>query len=882
MASVFSSLSLSLGLFFSLVTLVVSVSERDLLLAFRASIIDPKSSLSSWSNASATHFCDWTGVTCNSESATSVVALDLKSLNLSGKISSSICQLPFLSRLSLANNFFNQPIPLHLAQCKSLQALNLSSNLLWGTIPDQLSLLTSLSELDLSKNLLQGQISSGLSSLNKLQVLNLGRNWFSGIVPSSVFGNLTELILLDLSENPSLTSEIPEEIGKLTKLQKLFLQNSGFIGGIPDSFVSLRGLVILDLSQNNLTGNVPLGLGSGLEKIIYFDISQNKLSGFFPTGICNGQGLTELSLHTNSFSGLIPDSLQNCVNLERFQVQNNEFVGTFPTGIWSLPKIKLIRAESNKFSGEIPSSVSLAPQLEQLQIDNNSFIGKIPFTLGEITTMYRFSASLNGFYGELPDNFCNSPVMSIINLSHNSLSGPIPELRKCRKLVSISLAENSFSGKIPSSLAELPVLTYIDLSSNNLTGEIPQGLQNLKLALFNVSFNRLSGAVPLSLISGLPASFLQGNPDLCGPGLPSLCADERPKTKPARPTGLICALIATALAAGILVVGAVFFVFYRSSRRKSFPGSLKWVFFYPLTVTEQDLVKVLEEKNSIAQRACGKVHVVPLPTGEFVAVKKLIHAGSVSSKALRTEIKTLAKVRHKNVVKLMGFCYSHDFVVLIYEYLPKGSLGDLIKKPGFSLDWEIRLKIAVGIARGLAYLHKDYVPHLLHRNMKARNVLLDMDFEAKLTDFGFDRIVGEVALLASMASESGAHCYLAPELACSKKATEQMDVYSFGVVLLELITGRAADRPDCDKPMDIAKWVRSKINIDNGFVQILDPKISNSSQENMLEALQIALRCISVMPEKRPTIYEVIRSLQSIETGTRSLRICFGDCPPSY
>ncbi|PKU60012.1 inactive leucine-rich repeat receptor-like protein kinase [Dendrobium catenatum] len=133
--------------------------------------------------------------------------------------------------------------------------------------------------------------------------------------------------------------------------------------------------------------------------------------------------------------------------------------------------------------------------------------------------MYRFSASLNGLNGNLPENFCDSPVMSIINLSHNSFSGPIPEFRNCIKLVSLSLADNRFTGNIPSSLAQLAVLTYIDLSSNDLSGEIPPELQNLKLALFNVSYNQLSSSVPLYIITGLPASYLQGNPGLCGPSI---------------------------------------------------------------------------------------------------------------------------------------------------------------------------------------------------------------------------------------------------------------------------------------------------------------------------------------------------------------------------
>jgi len=129
---------------------------------------------------------------------------------------------------------------------------------------------------------------------------------------------------------------------------------------------------------------------------------------------------------------------------------------------------------------------------------------------------------------------------------------------------------------------------------------------------------------------------------------------------------------------------------------------------------------------------------------------------------LKAEIKTLAKIRHRNIVKILGFCHSDDSIFLIYEFLQKGSLGDLINRPDFELQWGVRLRIAIGVAQGLAYLHKDYVPHLLHRNVKSNNILLDDDFEPKITDFALDRILGEAAFQSTMASESASSCYNAP------------------------------------------------------------------------------------------------------------------------
>ncbi|XP_011075193.1 probably inactive leucine-rich repeat receptor-like protein kinase At5g06940 [Sesamum indicum] len=859
--------TLLLSLLFSLFLVNSAASEAEILLQFKNSIEDSMNTLSGWSNATAIHHCNWTGVSCTNPAPFFVSSLNLQSLNLSGEISASICKLANLAHLNLADNLFNQPIPLHLSECGSLVTLNLSNNLIWGTIPEQISQFKPLQVLDFSRNHVEGKIPESIGSLRQLRVLNLGSNLLSGGVPV-VFGNFTELVVLDLSHNPFLVSELPADIVELGKLEQLLLQSSGFYGEIPaDFFKGLNSLTILDLSQNNLTGNLPKI--EFLPNLVSFDVSLNKLSGSFPNGVCEANGLVSLSLHTNFFNGSIPNDLINeCTNLERFEVQNNGLSGNFPSWLWSLPKIKLIRAENNRFTGEIPDSISEAAQLEHVQIDNNSFTSTFPLGIGKVRSLYRFSASLNGLYGELPPNFCDSPVMSIINLSHNFLSGSIPEVKRCKKLVSLSLADNSFAGEIPESLADLPVLTYLDLSKNNLTGSIPQELERLKLALFNVSFNKLSGRVPASLISGLPASFLQGNPGLCGPGLPNSCLDDKSISTPSGFTKLTCALVFTALAFALLVFAFAFYLI-RSHKQKSQLGSWRSVFFYPLRVTEHDLIMAMDEKSARGDGAnFGRVYVVNLPSGELVVVKKILNFSSQSSKALKNEVKTLAKIRHKNIVKILGFCHSDDSILLIYEYLPNGSLGDLISKPDFNLQWSMRLKIAIGIAQGLAYLHKDYLPHLLHRNLKSNNVLLDADFQPKLTDFALDRIIGENTFQSVIASESASSCYLAPECGHTKKATEQNDTYSFGVVLLELLTGRQAEKKESEEAsIDVVKWVRRKINITNGALKVLDPKISSSFQQQMLEALEIGLHCTSVIPEKRPSMCEVVKVLQSLETS---------------
>lgn len=710
--------------------------------------------------------------------------------------------------------------------------------------------------LDLSSNHVEGKIPEGLGLLTNLQVLNLGSNLLTGLVPP-VIGKLSELVVLDLSENSYLVSEIPSSIGKLDKLEHLLLHRSGFHGGVPTSFVGLKSLKVLDLCMNNLTGSI--GGTSSLKNLVSLDVSQNKITGSFPGGVCSGKRLVSLSLHSNLFQGPLPNSIGECLTLERLQVQENGFSGEFPVGLWSSPKIKIIRAGNNQFTGHVPDSVSSASSLEQVEIDNNSFSGGIPHGLGLIKNLYKFSASENGFNGELPPNFCDSPVLSIVNISHNTLSGKIPEIKNCKKLVSLSLAGNAFTGEIPKSLAELHVLTYLDLSANKLTGSIPPELQSLKLALFNVSYNKLSGEVAPSLVSGLPASFLQGNPGLCGPGLPhSSCSSGRSSFRTALLLLLIC--LALALATSL-------FISYRYYRKKAqFKSTWRSEFYYPLRLTEQELMKVVNESSP------SDVYVLSLSTGELIAVKKLVNSRNISSKALKAEVRTIAKIRHKNIIRILGFCFTDELIFLIYEYTHNGSLHDMLSKPGDQLQWSVRLKIALGVAQALAYISKDYVPHLLHRNLKSANILLDKDFEPKISDFALDHIVGEAAFQSYS-------CYTAPENNYSKKATEEMDVYSFGVVLLELVTGQRAEEGGSGESLDIVKQVRRKINLTDGAAQVLDQTIlSNSCQSEMLKTLDIALNCIAVAAEKRPSLLQVIKALQgvissSVATSSEKLQV---------
>ncbi|VAH33294.1 unnamed protein product [Triticum turgidum subsp. durum] len=710
---------------------------HDLLLSFKASLHDPAGALATWSRS--TPYCNWSHVTCtdpssSSASASVAVSLQLQGLGLSGDIdATALCRVPGLAGLSLASNAFNQTVPLQLSRCASLASLNLSSGAFWGPLPEQLAALASLTSLDLSGNDIEGTVPPGLAALRALQVLDLRGNRLSGVLHPALFRNLTSLHYLDLSGNQFLESQLPPELGGMASLRWLFLQGSGFSGEIPETFLGLEQLEALDLSMNSLTGAVPPGFGLKFQKLLSLDLSRNGFSGPFPNGV------------------------DKCLMLQRFEVQGNAFTGELPAGLWSLPDLQVIRAENNRFSGRLPEFPGGVSRLEQVQVDNNSFSGAIPQSIGLIRTMYRFSASLNELNGSLPDNLCDSPAMSIINISNNAISGSIPDFNNCKRLVSLSLSSNGLTGTIPASLGDLPVLTYIDLSSNGLTGAIPAELENLKLALLNVSYNRLSGRVPPELLSGLPAVFLEGNPGLCGPGLPSDCDAPLRKHQ-----GLALAATVASFVTGLALLAVGVFAACRRIHGNRPSSPWKLVLFHPIKITGEDLFAAFHDKNVIGRGAFGKVYLIVLQDGQKVAVKRLFSSGKLTFREVKNEMKALAKIRHKNVAKIAGFCYAEGEVSVIYEYFQKGSLQDMICAPKFAVGWNDRLKVALGVAQGLAYLHHDYTPRLLHRDLKSSNVLLADEFEPRVAGFGIHRVVGEKAYRSSLDSDFNDKCYIAP------------------------------------------------------------------------------------------------------------------------
>lgn len=806
----------------------------------------------------------------------SLQSLNLYFNNLSGSIPSQLGNLTSLLNLTISwNPYSTGYLPEELGNLTQLVWFTCAACRLSGNFPGWLQKLQNIQFLDLSYNNLSGTLQGQFFNWPKIQKLELYYNSFTGPIPATL-GNLATLTDLDLSCN-MLNSTIPQELGQLANLVLLNLWNNSLVGEIPPALANLSGLQVFQLYENSLTGTIPENFGN-VSSLIKFDVSTNSLHGSVPPSLCNGGRLEKLIFFNNNISGAIPDEYGACHSLLRVRVGNNRLSGSVPTGLWGLPQMAILELYDNFLNGIITSDLGNALQLATFNISGNAFTGSVPESIGQLGLLEKLDASANHLSGSIPQRLGLCSSLQYLNLEGNALTGPIPDvLGNLSGLTSIDLSNNQINGSIPPSFGSLSRLTFLNLADNHLTGGIPLELTNLQFSLttFNVSFNDLSGQLPFALKGAFTAASFVGNPNLCAPGLPNQqqCALARKGTP-----GFAALLTATLLAflAVSLSISCYFYKrsrFYDRMRQESLLREEEWILtpFEKLSFDENQVLECLDEDNIIGRGASGQVYHARLKNGQSLAVKKLWLDSKGQERhdyGFKAEIETLGKIRHSNIVKLMCCCTSDKgSSLLVYEYMPNGSLGDLLhgNKADSVLDWRTRFRIALGAAQGLAYLHHDCMPPIVHRDVKPNNILLDSDYEARIADFGLAKILTDCSVKGyTMTGVAGSVGYIAPELGYASRVTEKSDVYSFGVVLLELITSKRATDAEFGVGVDIVRWVSGKIQSREEVNSLIsNPKISHSKdyEQEMLIMLKLALRCTSSIPNHRPSMREVVEVL---------------------
>lgn len=445
-----------------------------------------------------------------------------------------------------------------------------------------------------------------------------------------------------------------------------------------------------------------------------------------------------------------------------------------------------------------------------------------------------------------------------LGLHYNKFYGPIPwEISKCTNLKALYLRGNFLTGKIPGELGNLQNLRILDISNNGLTGSIPQSIGRLSQLIFlNISANFLVGRIPtVGVLANFGILSFSSNPGLCGLQVNVLCQSIPPSSTPnssvlqppditpapvvetlpfAGPTNgsttaggyanslLIGAMGTVGIALLVAVVCCLGYFIYK--KRCSNPhqeiqvnnadGSKLVMFHSDLPYTKDKIIKKIEslgDSDIIGSGGFGTVYRLVMDDGCMFAVKRIVKQGVSSSRLFEQELGILGSFKHRNLVNLRGYCNAPSANLLIYDYLTQGNLDDNLHERSPTqerLSWNTRVKIAIGSARGIAYLHHDCVPRIIHRDIKSSNVLLDENLEPHVSDFGLAKLLEDNSSHVTTIV-AGTFGYLAPEYMQSGRATEKGDVYSYGVMLLELISGkRPTDASLIDKGLHLVSWVR--------------------------------------------------------------------------
>ncbi|CAL0306054.1 unnamed protein product [Lupinus luteus] len=813
--------------------------------------------------------------------------------NISGQLPASIFQnLGSLQELRLGYNAFFGPFPSSVSSCKKLRVVDLSSNKISGSIPrDICPGAASLEELRMPDNLITGGIPAELSKCSQLKTLDFSLNYLNGSIPDEL-GELENLEQLIAWFN-ELEGKIPPNLGQCRNLKDLILNNNQLEGRIPIELFNCSNLEWISLTSNGLTGEIPRAFGL-LTRLAVLQLGNNNFTGEIPGELANCSSLVWLDLNSNKLTGEIPR------RLGRQQGAKSLF------GILSGNTLVFVRNVGNsckgvggllEFSGIRPERLLQVPTLRTCDLAR-LYSGPVLSLFTKYQTLEYLDLSYNELRGEIPDEFGDMVALQVLELSHNQLSGEIPSsLGQLKNMGVFDASHNRLQGEIPDSFSKLSFLVQIDLSSNDLTGQIPQRGQ----------------------LSTLPATQYANNPGLCGVPLPECQNDNSQATpNPSDDAGKGRHRSAASSWANSIVMGILIFV-------ASLCLLIVWAIAMRVRRKEADEVKMLnslqashaattwkidKEKEPLSinvatfQRqlrklkfsqlieatngfsaasliGCGgfgEVFKATLKDGSNVAIKKLIRLSCQGNREFMAEMETLGKIKHKNLVPLLGYCKVGEERLLVYEYMEYGSLDEMLHgriktHDRRILTWEERKKIARGAAKGLCFLHHNCIPHIIHRDMKSSNVLLDHELESRVSDFGMARLISALDTHLSVSTLAGTPGYVPPEYYQSFRCTAKGDVYSFGVVLLELITGkRPTDKEDFGDT-NLVGWAKIKVR-EGKQMEVIDPDLLSVTQgtdeaevegvKEMIRSLEVSLRCVDDLPSRRPNMLQVVAMLREL------------------
>ncbi|XP_048420196.1 leucine-rich repeat receptor protein kinase HPCA1-like [Pyrus x bretschneideri] len=844
----------------------------------------------------------WEGITCTNSHVTSIALADmaltgslpsdieqlseLEVLNLSfnrglkGPLPASIGKLTKLVYLNLVGCSFSGRIPDTMGSLKQLSYLSLKNNSFSGWIPPSIGNMANLSFLDLSDNQLQGSIpvsnrtAPGLDMLHKARHFHFQNNQLSGAIPPRLFSSKMVLLHVIFDRN-NLTGAIPSTLGHVQTLQAVILDRNSLNGSVPSSLSNLTNLAELHLSNNQLTGRMP-NLTS-LNGLNYVDMSNNTFAATdVPTWFSTLQNLTTLMMENTGLQGEVPPALFSLSSLETVLLRNNKINGLLDLGTISSNGLQRIDLEKN-FITDLTRSDG-GSNYTLILVDN-------PICEGTSMANNYCTVSPTSSPISPPPSNCTQVACSPGQVSSPNCKCAYPYTGTLNFIfVSFSNLENfSYFTALQESL--LKTLRSYNLPVDSVAVSNPSWDSSYHLKLYieifpagQDRFNKTGSSAIASMISN--QTLAGAHPSYYGP-FSFFFPYDNPKSGGVLQSskGLI---IGAAVGGSALVLLLALLGFYALHLKRQ--ANDQWSRSMPLTGTYssarspdlkgarlfsfEELRKYsngFSDANDVGSGGYGKVYRGVLPSGQMVAIKRSNRESMQGGPEFKAEVELLSRVHHKNLVSLVGFCLEQGEQILVYEYVPNGDLfGILSGRSGIRLDWMRRLKVILGAARGLAYLHEHANPPIIHRDIKSNNILLDKDLTAKVADFGLSKSMPDSGTDHISTQVKGTLGYLDPEYYMTQQLTEKSDVYSFGVVMLELITAR--------RPIEQGKYIVRVVQMamDNtkslyNLHQVLDPAMGSGTDLKGLEIfVDLAMLCVEEQQDKRPRMGEVVREIENI------------------
>ncbi|KAG6473925.1 leucine-rich repeat receptor protein kinase HPCA1-like [Zingiber officinale] len=867
--------------------------------ALRALMSEWQNPPPSWGTTDDPCETPWEGVSCKDSKVTS---LELSAMEIMGRLSADIGTLSELTILVLSfNSELGGPLTPNIGNLMKLSTLILAGCSFTGSIPDELGSLQNLTYLDLNSNQFTGKIPSSMGKLSKLFWFDISFNQISGPLPVS---NEREPGL-DLLHNAKhfhfnknkLSDSIPEKLFhlKMTLLHVLFDGNT-LTGGIPDSICLVQSIEVLRLDRNLLNGTVPSNI-SNLTKINELNLANNKLTGLVPD-LSGMNHLNYVDLSNNSFDpSETPAWFSELTSLTALVIQSGGLFGEVPETLFSFPQLRLVILDYNHFNGTLRLGTSVSQKLNLVSFKNNS-LSRL-----RVTGNYNESLILLG------NPVCNeSSNEKYCTLSQQS---PVPYSTSVNCVSNLCPPDESPNPQSCScaypfqGVMYFKVPLFLDVSNKGLFQELENELQKIlglapgSVFLQNPFLDSDSYMhIQVKIFPSTGMYFSRSQIQQIGFSLsnhPSILfgpyyfnASTYPfQAVEGRSTMSVGLKIGIAACCALLVIGLLVVTIYalrhrrrgertierskpfgswtRSGEENSDAPQLKGVRWFSYEELRR-CTNNFSVSNEIGSGGYGKVYRGMLPGGPIVAIKRAQQGSTQGALEFKTEIELLSRVHHKNLVSLVGFCFDQGEQMLVYEFVPNGTLRESLSgKSGILLDWRRRLRIALGSARGLAYLHELADPPIIHRDVKSSNILLDENLNAKVADFGLSKLISDDEKGHVSTQVKGTMGYLDPEYYMTQQLTDKSDVYSFGVVMLEMITAK--------QPIVKGKYIvrEVKMAIDSsdeefyGLKELMDPVIQIAT--NLIgfrKYTELALRCLEELAADRPTMSDVVKEIEML------------------